>query len=461
MAQSYQWNGSNVLKAVAYYRHSAEDKQENSVPIQKELTHEFARKNGIQIIHEEADEGKTGLLADRPGFNRLFQDWILNNNAPTFTYVLVYDVSRWGRFQKQDEAGYHQHLCTQHGKEVIYVTHGFIKQENPAAIFLQTSVERYMAAEYSRQLSDKVFHGSAKISQEGFSAGGMACYGMGRLLLDEQKRPVRILRRGEHKQISNERVTFVPLNNQETQTVKEIFHCFVERNMSPVDIAGHLNRLGVVSASGGSWNRNKVIHILSNETYAGSRIYNKTWNRLRQGKRKNPRTEWVIRPNAFPAVIDSETFLNAQEKLYWYTLKLWKMGQKVLQKAREIVRQRIFEILIENKYEEIASAMIVDQFPLVFSIGLASKNGATQWCFILPDEMQNEENVLCIGVNTKLSEPIDYVFLIPTADFVNGSLRTLTTNDPIFSHYLVKSEQLNSTIIDFLKILITEKLDQS
>ena len=44
-------------KAVAYYRHSAEDKQENSVPLQREQAQAFADKYGVEIIHEEADEG--------------------------------------------------------------------------------------------------------------------------------------------------------------------------------------------------------------------------------------------------------------------------------------------------------------------------------------------------------------------------------------------------------------------
>lgn len=88
--------------AVAYFRHSAEDKQENSVAIQRDHATQFAAQYDIEIIHEEADEGETGLLAARPGFKRLFENWILNELARPFKYILVYDVSRWGRFQDQD-----------------------------------------------------------------------------------------------------------------------------------------------------------------------------------------------------------------------------------------------------------------------------------------------------------------------------------------------------------------------
>ena len=60
------------LRAVAYYRHSALDRQENSIPIQQEQVREWAQKNGVEIIHEFADAGKPGLTAeDRPAFTRV------------------------------------------------------------------------------------------------------------------------------------------------------------------------------------------------------------------------------------------------------------------------------------------------------------------------------------------------------------------------------------------------------
>lgn len=116
-------------KAVAYYRHSAEDKQENSVPLQRDFVHELLKKHDIEIIHEEADEGVSGLTANRPGFSRLFQNWILNPSAPQFDYVVVYDVSRWGRFEDADEAGYYEFQCKQAGKEVVYARRGFSTEE--------------------------------------------------------------------------------------------------------------------------------------------------------------------------------------------------------------------------------------------------------------------------------------------------------------------------------------------
>ncbi len=52
------------FRAVAYYRHSARDRQENSVAIQQELVQKWAKENGVDIIHEFADRGKSGLTRE-------------------------------------------------------------------------------------------------------------------------------------------------------------------------------------------------------------------------------------------------------------------------------------------------------------------------------------------------------------------------------------------------------------
>jgi hypothetical protein len=52
------------FQAVAYYRHSAHNRQENSIPLQQEQVREWAEKNGVDIIHEFADAGRSGLNAE-------------------------------------------------------------------------------------------------------------------------------------------------------------------------------------------------------------------------------------------------------------------------------------------------------------------------------------------------------------------------------------------------------------
>ena len=193
-------------RAVAYYRHSAQDRQENSVEIQQDQVRKFAANNGIVIIKEFADRGISGLSVEgRDSFNELIHGYVEGGKAD-FEYVLVLDVSRWGRFQEMDRAAYYMDVCLQHGKQVVFTTIGFPK-ENDLLHGLHLSIERYRAASYSRELSGKVWKGCAKIASNGFWAGGSAPYGLCRILLDEQRRPLQVLAPGEHKAIHNQRVT--------------------------------------------------------------------------------------------------------------------------------------------------------------------------------------------------------------------------------------------------------------
>ncbi len=440
---------SKSKKAIAYYRHSAEDKQENSVPIQREHAQKFAKEYGIEIIHEEADEGKSGLLSTRPAFERLFNNWILNLDAQ-FDYVLVYDVSRWGRFQDQDEAAYYEFRCKQHGKKVVYVSRGFPKEEQQLISHLQTSIERYMAAEYSRQLSGKVFYGCVKVSQQGYSAGGTACYGMARVLLDEDKRPIRRLKKGEHKQIANERVTFEPLNDKTTDTVRDIFRLLVDEWCTPNEIAEHLNKKGTPSAAGGKWNRLKVIKILMNETYAGTRIYNKTWGRLKQKHRHNPRSEWVIHRNAFPAVVDPEIFSQAQEHLYWLLPSKWKRGVYLINRVKRLIREEVKKYLAQRGMSEDELAIKVTQLPVLFCVS-ACREAIPQWCFMIPEGKRRYNLALGVSVNMENHDPIDRIFLLPTTDFGSANLITFSEKDSCFPDYHVQRNEIEQKFLSVLE----------
>jgi DNA invertase Pin-like site-specific DNA recombinase len=110
-------------RAVAYYRHSAQDRQENSIPIQRDQVREWAEKNGVEIIHEFSDAGKSGLTSEgRPAFTEMMGEWVKRRSD--FTYILCLDVSRWGRFQDIDLSAQFSAECRKHNKQVIYTTIG-------------------------------------------------------------------------------------------------------------------------------------------------------------------------------------------------------------------------------------------------------------------------------------------------------------------------------------------------
>ncbi len=391
------------------------------------------------------------LTENRPGFYRLINDWVSNPNAPEFDYIFVYDVSRWGRFQDPNQSAYFEYLCTKHGKQVIYIDRGFPKKEDELATHLLTSVDRYMAAQYSKVLSGKVFDGSMRVSQDGYSAGGMACYGMSRLLLNEAKEPIGILKRGEHKMISNQRVTFIPSDDHETETVRDIFRMFTGKLYLPEEIAAALNEEGKVSATGKQWDKEKVTKILRNEVYMGTRVYNKRWGRLKQPSKKNPRSQWVVTKNAFTSVVDITEFKRAQEQLYWLTSSQWQLGARSIRRVRSLIEMQLERLLsLQEEYDQDTRWSLKQHFPLVFSTSY-KKNGAGHWCFLITEEAKRFNHVIGVGVNTEQGDTIDRVFYLPTSKFTAGKYYLVGGAKSGSDNYTIEPEILEERVLTLLK----------
>jgi DNA invertase Pin-like site-specific DNA recombinase len=298
------------LRGVAYYRHSARDRQENSVAIQQELVQKWANENGVDIIFEFADRGKSGLTAEgRDGFSDMMENWV--KKRKDFDFVLCLDVSRWGRFQDIDLSATYSAECKKHGKQVIYTTLGMPRPDDPLyPVYVQ--FERFRAAQFSKELSVKVTHGCIRIAQQGYWVGGSPPYGYDRLLLDEGRKPVHVLQHRQKKGIQNQRVTLTLGPEEQVATVRRIFHDFIEARRDTEQIAESLNREGLRSARGGPWNACKVRRILSNVMYAGTLVYNKTTKKLKTPTRRNPQDQWVRTVGAFIGLVEPTVFDRAQ-----------------------------------------------------------------------------------------------------------------------------------------------------
>lgn len=326
------------FQAVAYYRHSAQDRQENSVAIQQEQVQQWARANGVDIIHEFCDRGKSGLTAEgRDSFTDMMENWVKKRND--FQFVLCLDVSRWGRFQDIDLSATYSAECKRNGKQVIYTTLGKPKPDDQLhQVYVQ--FERFRAAQYSKELSDKVFRGCVKISQQGYWAGGKPPYGFHRLLLDESRRPVQVLAPGQRKSIQNQRVTLAEGDEQQVAAVKRIFREFTETLRTTREIAHDLNCDGIKSPSGGAWDGARVRRILHNEQYAGTMIYNKTTQKLKTPTRHNPKSAWVKTDRAFASIVDREIFQKAQQVLEQAASQY--TPQFMLEQLERILQQHTF-----------------------------------------------------------------------------------------------------------------------
>jgi predicted site-specific integrase-resolvase len=144
------------VRAAQYVRMSTE-LQKYSIQNQADAIAAYAARHGITIVHSYEDAGRSGLrINGRQGLKDLIAD-IRNGNA-NFDRILVYDVSRWGRFQDADESAYYEFIYKQAGTKVEYCAEAFENDGSLMSSILKT-LKRVMAAEFSRELSVKVFAG--------------------------------------------------------------------------------------------------------------------------------------------------------------------------------------------------------------------------------------------------------------------------------------------------------------
>ncbi len=159
------------MRAAQYVRMSTEH-QKYSTENQAEAIAAYAARRGFDVVKTYADAGKSGLkLEGRAALQNLIAD--VRSGATSFDAILVYDVSRWGRFQDADESAYYEFICREAGISVHYCAEQFENDGSLSATIIK-SMKRAMAGEYSRELSAKVFAGQCRLITLGFRQGGPA-----------------------------------------------------------------------------------------------------------------------------------------------------------------------------------------------------------------------------------------------------------------------------------------------
>ena len=301
---------ANAVPVAQYLRMSTEH-QDYSLDNQVAANKEYAERNGFRVIKSYVDAGKSGLaLKHREGLAQLLHD-VTAENQP-YHAILVYDVSRWGRFQDTDEAAYYEFLCKRAGVPVHYCTEMFVNDDSmPSAIF--KSVKRMMAGEYSRDLSAKVYAGSKRIAERGFRTGGTAGYGFRRMLVSPIGQMKQELRFGERKSIQEDRVVLVLGPAHEVQCVRQIFRMLIEEHKMSTAIASELNRAGVYynGIKRKHWYPGAIERILKNPKYAGVGVYGRRTQKLGTRATILPPNMWTTVPGSWRPIVDQDTFRTA------------------------------------------------------------------------------------------------------------------------------------------------------
>lgn len=339
--------GEQQPRRAAEYVRMSTDHQKYSTDNQSAEIRAYAERRGFEIVRSYADEGKSGLRIDgRDSFQRLLAD--IGSGDADFEAVLVYDVSRWGRFQDPNEAAHYVWLCKSAGINVHFCAEQ-VENDGSMGSSIVTTVKQVMAGEYSRELSVKVFKGQCRLISIGYRQGGSAGFGLRRKLVDEHGNYKSLLSRGEHKSIATDRVVLVPGPDHEVATVREVYRQFVKDGRTERQIADWLNSQGILSDLDRPWTRGTVHQVLINDKYAGHNVWGRTSYKLKRRHVRNDPSEWIRHDGAFPALVP----------------------QVLLDQARLIIEQRSKRLTDEEMLALLAdmlklnghlSGLVIDEF---------------------------------------------------------------------------------------------------
>jgi DNA invertase Pin-like site-specific DNA recombinase len=311
--------------------------QQYSLDNQASAIQKYAESHGFAVLRTYCDAARSGLvLKHREGLRQLLKDVV--GSTAAYRAILVYDVSRWGRFQDTDESAHYEFLCKSAGIPVHYCAETFANDGSLPSMIMK-ALKRTMAGEYSRELSVRVLAGQKRLASRGFKQGGVAGYGLRRMLVASDGTPKQLLASGERKSIATDRVTLVHGLAFEVACVRDMYRMLIDSRLSVPEIARELNQRGVNQAGKrpgkATWDYQTVYNVLTNPKYAGIHVFGRSTQRLSTPPTRLPKSEWIISPGAFEPIVEQETFDRAQQVLRSRTVN--RSNQELLDDLRSLV----------------------------------------------------------------------------------------------------------------------------
>ncbi|WP_271528034.1 recombinase family protein [Bradyrhizobium sp. CCBAU 25338] len=300
---------SQLDQRAAQYVRMSTQRQQYSIQNQAAVIAAYAHAHSLTIVRTYRDEGESGLLIkNRAGLIQLIKD--VQTGEVDFGHILVYDVSRWGRFQDVDESAYYEFVCKQAGINIVYCAEQFDNDGSLLSSIIK-NIKRVMAAEYSRELSTKVHAAQCRFARLGFKLGGRPGYALLRELVDQSQQSRGVLKNGDQKYLATDHVRLRPGIPAEVAVVKWIFERFLQVKSEAI-IARELNRKEILTSTRRRWTRAAVNTVLRNENYIGNMTFNRRSRKLRRKSTCNPPELWITSEGCIEPIIERDTFLKAK-----------------------------------------------------------------------------------------------------------------------------------------------------
>lgn len=265
------------MKTVIYARFSSDRQTEVSIDAQVRACREYADRHGLRISRIYKDEAISGTTANRSGYQELLSDAMMDK----FDIVLIHKYDRISRDMAE------QALLDRKFKaldiQLIAVAQDFGNEKEGR---LTKGITWALAEYYSANLSEEVRKGLKESALKALHCGGVAPFGYD--VVDKK----------------------LVINETEAHYVQQMFFNCVN-HMSYRPIIEEMAALGIKGKRGKSITHTQISEILRNEKYTGTFVYSPVEEKDRMLRRTKPNAIRVA--DAFPAIIDRETYEKAQE----------------------------------------------------------------------------------------------------------------------------------------------------
>lgn len=299
--------------AAAEYIRMSTDRQDVSLAYQSRMIRGWAVENGYEVVATFADEGISGVgIEKRQGLKDLLRTVIGGQAA--FRAILVYDVSRWGRFQNPDQAAHYEFMCQEAGVKVEYCAEPF-RNDGSALSGLIKHVKRTMAAEFSREASERTSKAKMVLRQRSYWTGGKPGFGFQRAIVDTSGNVVRICGPGDKFSRLHCHTRLVHGPEKDVAIVRQIYQRFLQPGETFTGIAQALNTELKPTSVGERWTLNRVRSILSNPKYCGRHTAGRTRRRLGGPAELVDERFWVVGHETCQAIVTTDIFTRVAEKI--------------------------------------------------------------------------------------------------------------------------------------------------
>ena len=164
--------GNDLIPAAQYVRMSTEH-QQYSIENQSAAIQKYAESHGFKVVQTYSDAAKSGLvLRHRIGLQQLLHDVV--GGTAVYRAILVYDISRWGRFQDTDESAHYEFLCKSAGVPVHYCAETFANDGTLPSLIMKALKRTMAGASTARRAWRQDSRGAEATRATRIQAGGQA-----------------------------------------------------------------------------------------------------------------------------------------------------------------------------------------------------------------------------------------------------------------------------------------------